>query len=144
MGWSTDRQSTHGPGSPQGSPLSPVLWLIYIARTLNKADTSCKQITHTRPQPLYNLRNHYHHNLSPIRSTSSPMLMTSINPLIIKNTTSKHQEIVRKVDHILDEAAEEDELSWDPAKSTKVTFNPNSKDSSTTLGIHPYRGPPEA
>jgi len=34
-------------GAPQGSPLSPVLWLIYIANSLKRADLRCNSILPT-------------------------------------------------------------------------------------------------
>jgi len=51
--WDSETQGSASmdDGTVQGSPLSPVIWLIYIASTLKKADRRCQEIT-PRAEPL--------------------------------------------------------------------------------------------
>ena len=44
-------QATMHRGSPQGSPLSPVIWLIYITKLLKRAEERIEYITIPTPSP---------------------------------------------------------------------------------------------
>jgi len=119
-------------GTPHGSPLSPALWLICIAHTLNTVDQRCQNIHTPRRSST---------RLPPSSGEGTSVLIIryadDVNSLVFikKSGIREHRKAVGKIDQILVEEAGKDKLRWDPAKESHVEFGGNKKDSTSTLGI---------
>jgi len=126
-------------GTPQGSPLSPVLWLLFLADTLERSDRRIKDI------PLQPTRRHPSRELQPVQSRTPPPTLEvklvsyvdDVNALIIIHHTStkEHTRLGKEVDRSLEDVAREDKLVWDARKDCLVHFFRGPKHSTTTLGI---------
>jgi len=127
--------------TPQGSPLSPVLWCISMAAPLARAD---RRIAHLPRLGPLGRRPH----LPPLPPPESLVLLFSyvddVNPLIVsKNTTTKqHNQMVRKVNQILNEEAERSHLTWkesrlDYKRTTRIRslVRLQSRDPVRNLGV---------
>jgi len=140
-------------GTPQGSPLSPVLWLLFLADTLKRGDQRIRDIPlqPARRYPTRKLTTGQSHR-TPVEGRSAhplppPLPPTlevklvsyadDINALIVTHNTStrEHKRLSREVDHSLGDVAREDKLAWDPRKDSLVHFFMGPKPSTTTLGI---------
>jgi len=122
-------------GTCQGSPLSPTLWLTYIAGVLTHADAAINRLLlHTSP-PRYSLRQPAYHG--PLISVDLHSYADDVNPLIVTQHTTRrqHQGIVDQVDQILESSAAHFFLTWDSSKDARVNFGPGHRDHTTTLGI---------
>jgi len=123
-------------GTPQRSPLSPVLWLLFLARTLQRADTAIKDIRLTPTRKSQRL-------LAPNIRAPPPIQVDlfsyadDVNPVVTTRWTSgkDHARVCAEVDTRLEEAAQADNLSWDPQKDSCITFGEGSLQSTSTLGI---------
>ena len=126
-------------GTPQGSPLSPVLWLLFLADTLGRGDQGIKdnplQLAKRNPPRSSNAQK------NPPSPSSLEVKLTSyaddINALVISHNTSakEHKRLCKEVDRTLDTVAKEDHLTWDPRKDSTIHFFMGPKHSTTTLGI---------
>ena len=125
-------------GTPQGSPLSPVLWLLFLAGTLERADQRIRDIS------LQPARNTHHRSAKTAQSGPLPTLKVKlvsyaddVNALIITRNTSikEHKRIGKAVDLSLADTAREDKLDWDARKDSLVHFFMGPRHSTTTLGI---------
>jgi len=126
-------------GTPQGSPLSPVLWLLFLADTLKRADTKIRDISLplTRRNPTRGAPGQEPRAATTQIKVKLVSYADDVNALVITNNISqkKHKIITKEVDRILENSAEEDKLAWDPQKNTIVNFFTNPRHSETTLGI---------
>jgi len=128
-------------GTPQGSLLSPVLWLLFIAHTLKKGDVNIKGLSLQPTRRVGVTTRGGTSGLPRPASTSCEVKLFSyaddVNALVItQNTTTKeHMKVVREADRSLEDTAKEDKLAWDLQKNLHVHFFMGPKPSSTTLGI---------
>jgi len=126
-------------GTPQGSPLSPVLWLILLAHTLRRADTLIEDIYLPSPRrnPTRNSTTSKRGETGPRKQVDLFSYADDVNPVIISRNTSarEHAFIVKEVDRCLERAAEEANLAWDPQKNSLVNFHTGPTHSTTTRGI---------
>jgi len=76
-------------GTTQGSPLSPVLALIYIARTLRQADETISGTSSPQPNKRYPTRGG-HLGRSPKVTVEVFSYADDVNPLVITDNTSDH------------------------------------------------------
>ena len=94
-------------GAPQGSPLSPVLWLIHLARMLKLAE-----IRFPAPPLLNFTHDHDNRHKQPCAGPRTQVFLVShvddVNPLII-TTGSKNQnkEVTQRVIKALEDTASE-------------------------------------
>ena len=128
-------------GTPQGSPLSPVLWLLFLAITLKKTDRVIKEEISLK---LDIRKNPARKASDATRLIPDPEIQVDlysyaddVNPVVTTRGTSrkKHAHVVREVNRILEATAKEHDLSWDQQKDSKVDFNETGPlQSTTTLG----------
>ena len=106
-------------GAPQGSPLSPVLWLIQIAKVLHAADHTIKSHQHRHRWDLW--------HSTPLKFITRGHLFSyvdDVNPLIItRGTRAQHNLALEVANQALEEAAAAEGLRWDAAKETTLHFN---------------------
>ena len=122
-------------GTPQGSPLSPVLWLTFIATILKRAD---HRITQLCSSPFRRQSRTTSSNDSSFR-----VLVFSyagdVNPLIISHNLSAtgHTDLVLQVDAILDQEAEKDNISCGKSKHHLLHLDKTARPRSNmkTLGL---------
>jgi len=75
------------------------------------------------------------------RAHSASVLLISyaddLNTLVVSCGTShkEHEEIIKRVDAILDQEAATDHLQWDPTKDSRIDFHGRNRQSTVTLGI---------
>lgn len=116
----------------QGSPLSPILWLIYIGSTLKRAERRCDNIVPSLRRVSPKLPN------PPVRTISVFLInyADDFNLVIVTKACSvqEKRKVSEEVDRILEEEGAADDLTWDPAKASGIEFG-RGKDSTTTLGI---------
>jgi len=132
-------------GTPQGSPLSPVLWLLFLADTLKKSDGKLRRLSPSpqpprRPGATTRGATSSHPRLRPAAPTHEVKLVSyadDVNALVItyNMTTREHKRFTREVDTSLEATGKEDKLAWDPQKDSQVHFFMGPKHSNTTLGI---------
>ena len=128
-------------GTPQGSSLSLVCFLAYIARTLKAGDWSLAlrkdhsppTRTLPRPTPMRELmrqseKSHEVHLFS---------YVDDVNPLVIYRNLSKreHDQLVGEVDNTLKKESEREGLRWDKSKESRTNFRSTSKTAATTLWL---------
>ena len=115
----------------QGSPLSPVLFLIFTARICKKASTLVASL----PLPIAfrpSLLRHCKHH-PPASDITFHLDLHSyvdhVNPFLITRNTygSQHQLIIDTIDDIIQQTAEADGLSWDHSKDNTLTFSSNKR-----------------
>lgn len=88
LGWDglTRGEAKMDEGTPQGSPLSPVIWLIYIAGTLSKATYAInQQLTSTRTRPATRQQQTHTPNIPATPIVKIFSYVDDINPLVISN-----------------------------------------------------------
>jgi len=110
-------------GTTQGSPLSPVLWLIYLAKTLKGADARFIEIS-TTPTP-YSSRLRCGRGREVTIEVSLFSYADDVNTLVVTRGTSarQHRRMVKEVDTILEEEGAKDRLRWDPSKESTIEFS---------------------
>jgi len=127
-----DRRGLYPPAGtswkPSRQPLSRVIWLIYIARTLPTADERvCKELPAT-PVSTPGTRNG---NSGQTPSTQTMEITVDlfsyaddVNPLIITDNTSAkcHKMITQKVGRFLNEVGAEHQINGTPAKIAVLLF----------------------
>ena len=118
-------------GTPQGSHLSPVMWLVQISLVLHDADRRIQDITRsqlrTRPR---------RHPLEVQVRVDLMSYVDDVNPLIVTTGSHRlHRRIKHWVDTALNEAAAAEGLTWDAAKETDLDIQEAGASPITSLGI---------
>lgn len=118
-------------GAPQGSPLSPVLWLIQIAKVLRRADDILRQPVPAHSRELRRQPKRPHISTSDLFS-----YVDDINPpTATRGSRKDHMAAIRATDGPLNRAAAEEGLTWDQMKESELNFNQNGQSPIVTLGI---------
>ena len=138
IGWEgiTRGRESMNKGTIQGSPISPVLWLIFAARILKMAEDNLMGLNTT-------VRGYNPYQSHPRTIGYLFSYVDDFNPLIISHQTSLalHDEAVHQTDLALQEAAAHYEVEWDVSKNTTIHFRHpaggNEREKTTkSLGIH--------
>ena len=92
-------------GTQQGSPLSPILWLAYIDRTLEASDWRIQELPTNTPLPPERVRRSLAPRNQPMRRTLLFSFVDDVNPLVITQGLKDYQHNVyaSSVDRILEE-----------------------------------------
>jgi len=126
-------------GAPQGSPLSPVLWLIYIANTLKRVTISLALAPFpTMQSRSVSLPRRTAPRPPPSATTDIYSYVDDINPLNITtdSTHQEHERMVQKVNQLLIQEAGKDGLEFEAQNDSRVDFgHVHSKSKAKTLGI---------
>jgi len=131
-------------GTQQGSPLSPVLWLLFFADTLERGDQTIRDIPlqPARRNPPRSQRTRKEDKEAQRAPPPSLKVMLfshadDFNTLFIIHITStkEHKRLGREVDHALTTVAREDQLDWDLPKNSAINLFMGPRHASTTLGI---------
>ena len=115
IGWDAHRKGTIRleDGSPQGSPLSPVIWLVYLATTLQRCEAKFQDISVPSRRP---------------KKAPEVLCFSSAddtNPLIISRGTMKeHKEVVKEVINILEEEAAKSNSN---STRTRIQSSPSAR-----------------
>ena len=101
---------------------------MYFSQCLKEADKQIGEISWPLPRQATG------------RTRTKEILLFSyaddLNPLVVtKGTMKEHQHTVQRVIQVLDGAAQEQQLRWDPAKDTDITFGSSKTPPITSLGI---------
>jgi len=121
-------------GTPQASPLSPVLCLFFLARTLRRADNAIMNI---HPDTRRTSQRHAATRAAPSVQVNLMSYADDVNHIVVTRGTSRREytRICGKVNEHLEENARKDNLGWDPQKDSRVTSGTGPIQFTTTLGI---------
>jgi len=123
-------------GTPQGSPLSPVLWLAFVTRSLRAPDQAALQ---PDPDPPMGTRPSTRSQTRDATTTSSAILsyVDDVNTVVVSKGCTKngHDRGLEKVNQALVEAGAADGLRWDKSKETRVNFERRQRTHSKILGV---------